>query len=86
MKRLVAQTQWTVNDSNKLYDYKGEFIGFVVREMESFTAEELKATNSACKECGAFGGEHREYFLKTGQCGAGSVEGYYKKCSIGAGK
>ena len=81
MKRLVARDLWTVNNSTKLYDYKGEFIGHMVVEMEAFTAEELKATNTACEECGTFGGEHKEYFVKTGQCGAGSVEGYYRKCS-----
>jgi hypothetical protein len=79
MKRMVAQTQWTVNSENMLYNAKGEVVGYKVIEMEAFTKEEL--ASSQCTECGGPNGYHREYFIKTGQCGAGSVEGYYKMCS-----
>ncbi len=73
MKRLVT-TNTTV------YDQFGEWLGKEVIEVDGFTELELKS-NPSCYECGAYNGAHRDYFIKTGQCNAGSVEGYYKKCS-----
>lgn len=57
--------------------------GYEVVEVEAFTKEELNASNTSCSECGAFGGAHREYFIKTEQNGGGEVRGYYRNCSRG---
>lgn len=76
MKRLVMPSgaRW-------LYDAKGECLGKEVLEVEAFTEEELQTTGTMCSECGKPNGYHGEYFVKTGQCGAGSVEGHYQRCS-----
>lgn len=74
MKRLVTTSNW-------LYDSTGKPLGREVVEIEAFTEQELKQNGNQCSECGGFGGVHREYFVKTGQDGFGSVDGYYRRCS-----
>ena len=63
-------------------DEKGRWLGHEVVEKEAFTYEELNPVR--CSECGLANGAHGEYLIKTGQHPAGSVEGYYKKCSKAA--
>lgn len=74
MKRLIATNK-------SLYDNTGTYLGKEVIEVDAYTEEELRPHQ--CSECGAAGGAHREHFIKTGQCGAGSVEGRYQQCSKG---
>jgi len=76
MKRLILPSgaKW-------LYNVKGERLGREVIEADAFTEAELRTTRTLCSECGKANGYHGEYFVKTGQCNAGSVEGHYQKCS-----
>lgn len=78
MKKLV-------NTFTHIYDKTGKHLGYEVVEVDGYTEQDLKNDPQGffCGECGAFNGGHREYFVKTGQCNAGSVEGHYNKCKTG---
>ncbi len=65
------------------YDQWGNWLGYEVIEVEhTFSDKEADKLRQflGCPECGGIG-EHKSYFVQTGQCPAGSVEGYTKQCS-----
>jgi len=67
-----------------MYDAKGHSIGYQIIEVpEAYTYEEAQKRSKeiGCPECGGIG-EHNWYFVRTGQNGAGSVEGYSKQCQL----
>jgi len=69
--------------NNVRYDNKGNWLGHEVIEVEqTFDRAEAERLQQilGCVECGGIG-EHKSYFVKTGQCGGGSVEGYTKRCT-----
>jgi hypothetical protein len=75
-----------IQTSEVRYDAKGCCLGReVILVQETFSTEEAKSLQQilGCPECGGIG-EHKSYFVQTGQNPAGSVEGYTKQCSLGA--
>ena len=74
-----------VQTSEVRYDAKGCWLGReVILFQETFSKEEAERLQQifGCPECGGIG-EHKSYFVQTGQHPAGSVEGYTKQCSRG---
>lgn len=68
---------------NIRYDEKGNWLGYEVIEVEKTfngaEAERLKQV-LGCPECGGIG-KHQSYWVRTGQDGFGTVEGYTRQCS-----
>jgi len=75
VKKLIAPI-----DRVAVYNYLGNMIGYEVQEVDGYTEKELRDTGALCSECGKANGNHGDYFIKTGQDGLGSVDGYYKDC------
>lgn len=74
-----------VTTDRVIYDEKGNWLGREVIEVEkAFTAAEVERLQQilGCPECGGIG-KHMSYFVRTGQDGSGTVEGYSKQCSRG---
>lgn len=80
----VGRSAWIATD-NVRYDEKGNWLGREVVQVEhTFSREEAQRLQKilGCPECGGGGiGEHHSYFVKTGQDGFGSVDGYTKQCT-----
>ena len=65
------------------YDERGNWLGREVILVEkTFSKGEAETLQRflGCLECGGIG-EHRSYFVKTGQDGFGTVNGYTKQCT-----
>ena len=82
VKLPVGRPAYITTDGVR-YDAKGNWLGReVIYINETFSREEAEILRQfqGCPECGGIG-EHKSYFVKTGQHPAGSVEGYTKSCT-----
>jgi hypothetical protein len=71
----VIVREETSYDSNCVVLFQGQFCYQLAQALVTSVEKNM------CPECGGFNGDHRENWVKTGQDGFGSVEGFWQKCN-----